>query len=76
VPGPPPETPTPSVSDALDRVARKKRQAEMLQQAKEFRPSSKKPTSVLKKRFWTDVTVREADGRHAPHPSPEHSNTC
>jgi ATP synthase F1 complex assembly factor 2 len=34
----------------------------MLQQAKEFRPSSKKPTSVLKKRFWTDVTVREADG--------------
>lgn len=61
VPGPPPETPTPSASDALDRVARKKRQAEMLQQAKGARTSASKPTSVLKKRFWNDVNVKESD---------------
>lgn len=61
VPGPPPETPTPSPSDALDRVARKRRQAEMLQQAKQLKPSASKPTSALKKRFWTDVTVKESD---------------
>jgi hypothetical protein len=64
VPGPPPETPTPSASDALDRVARKRRQADMLQQAKEVRTSAAKPTSVLKKRFWTDVNVQEGDGMH------------
>lgn len=61
VPGPPPETPTPSASDALDRVARKKRQAEMLQQAKGARSSAAKPASALKKRFWNDVSVRETD---------------
>lgn len=60
VPGPPPETPTPSASDALDRVARKRRQAEMLQQAKDVRASAK-PASALKKRFWTDVVVRDSD---------------
>ncbi|KAF2630579.1 hypothetical protein BU25DRAFT_429042 [Macroventuria anomochaeta] len=47
VPGLPPETPTPSASDALDRVARKQRAA--------------KPISVLKRRFWNDVNVKESD---------------
>ena len=63
VPGPPPETPTPapSASDALERVARKKRQAEMLQQAKGARASAAKPASPLKKRFWNDVNVRESE---------------
>ncbi|OSS48917.1 hypothetical protein B5807_07076 [Epicoccum nigrum] len=61
VPGPPPETPTPAASDALERVARKKRQAEMLQQAKGVRASAAKPTSILKKRFWNDVNVRESE---------------
>ncbi|KAJ4333957.1 hypothetical protein N0V87_007216 [Didymella glomerata] len=61
VPGPPPETPTPSASDALDRVARKRRQAEMLQQAKGARKEAAKPTSALKKRFWNDVSVKETE---------------
>lgn len=34
----------------------------MLQQAKEVRTSSSKPTSVLKKRFWTDVNVKPGNG--------------
>ncbi|UPX16401.1 uncharacterized protein EKO05_0006804 [Ascochyta rabiei] len=62
VPGPPPETPTPAASDPLDRVARKRRQAEMLQQAKHVRTNASKPTSPLKKRFWTDVSVIDGGG--------------
>ncbi|KAF1952230.1 ATP12-domain-containing protein [Byssothecium circinans] len=59
VPGPPPATPTPSASDALDRVARKRRQAEMLQQAREVRTSPSRPKTGLQKRFWKHVTVKE-----------------
>ncbi|KAL1598761.1 hypothetical protein SLS60_007903 [Paraconiothyrium brasiliense] len=62
VPGPPPETPTPSPTDALDRVARKRKQAGLLQQAKDIRAAPSKPGSALAKRFWKDVTVKEADG--------------
>ncbi|KAJ4336642.1 hypothetical protein N0V95_008560, partial [Ascochyta clinopodiicola] len=51
-----------AATDALDRVARKRRQAEMLQQAKDVRTTASKPTSPLKKRFWTDVTVKEGGG--------------
>lgn len=67
VPGPPPETPTPAASDALERVARKRRQADMLQQAKEVRTDAKKPTSALKKRFWTHVSVKDDAGMHDNH---------
>lgn len=62
VPGPPPETPTPAASDPLERVARKRKQAELLAQAKEVRSAPSKPKSVLQKRFWKDVTVKETDG--------------
>lgn len=65
VPGPPPGTPTAHPSDALERVARKKRQAEMLKQASDVRATSapsNKPKAMLKKRFWKDVIVKEADG--------------
>jgi ATP synthase F1 complex assembly factor 2 len=62
VPGPPPETPTPSASDALHRVARKRKQAELLKQAKDVRAAPNKPNSALAKRFWKSVTVKETDG--------------
>ncbi|KAH6644717.1 F1-ATP synthase assembly protein [Boeremia exigua] len=62
VPGPPPESPTSAASDARERVARKQRQAEMIQQARSNRASAAKPASALKKRFWTDVTVKETNG--------------
>jgi|TARA_R110002003_G_scaffold1035_10_gene22121 ATP synthase F1 complex assembly factor 2 len=67
VPGPPPATPTPHPSDAAERVARKRRQAELVKQAQDVRTSSvpsSKPKAMLKKRFWKDVIVKETDGRH------------
>jgi hypothetical protein len=65
VPGPPPGKPAPHPSDPLERVARKKRQAELVKQAQEVRSESapsNKPKSLLKKRFWKDVIVKETDG--------------
>ncbi|KAH8908048.1 ATP12-domain-containing protein [Coniochaeta sp. PMI_546] len=64
--GPPPEPPTPTTSASDPRVARRKRQAEMLKQAKELRSAanksaSGKPSSPLKKRFWTHVHVQQTD---------------
>ncbi|KAF2715581.1 ATP12-domain-containing protein, partial [Pleomassaria siparia CBS 279.74] len=60
IPGPPPDAPTPQ-SEAIDRVNRKRKQAELLRQAREVRSSpSTKPNSILRKRFWKDVTVKEA----------------
>ncbi|KAF1829484.1 F1-ATP synthase assembly protein [Decorospora gaudefroyi] len=63
VPGPPPGAPTPS--DASERVARKRKQADMMKQAREMREvyaPSNKPKSMLAKRFWKNVNVKEADG--------------
>jgi len=65
VPGPPPATPTPHPSDPLERVARKKRQAEMVKKAQEVRTESvpsNKPKALLRKRFWKDSIVKETDG--------------
>ncbi|KXX72820.1 Protein atp12, mitochondrial [Madurella mycetomatis] len=63
--GPPPEPPQPSAEYAADeRIARRKRQAEILRLAGDIRKQgggSGKSTG-LKKRFWRDVTVREVDG--------------
>ncbi|KAK5656210.1 hypothetical protein OQA88_4971 [Cercophora sp. LCS_1] len=67
--GPPPEPPTPApeYSDATARIARRRRQAKLLKQAKEVRTaaaakaSSTEPTG-LKRRFWKDVSVEEVDG--------------
>ncbi|KAF2277255.1 F1-ATP synthase assembly protein [Westerdykella ornata] len=58
VPGPPPKAPT---SEAFERVARKRRQAELLQQARELRASPARPKTALQKRFWRDVSVHESD---------------
>jgi hypothetical protein len=62
VPGPPPEPPTPAASDPLDRVARKRKQAELLKQAREVRSSPSRPKTLLQKRFWQHVYVQETDG--------------
>jgi len=76
--GPPPDPPTPApeYSDASVRIARRRRQAELLSRAKDIRASAKgaggnaaakqggekeKPTG-LRKRFWKDVGVKEVDG--------------
>lgn len=67
VPGPPPATPAAYPSDASERVARKRRQADLMKQAQEIRSTytpTTKPKHMLKKRFWTDVIVKEADGGH------------
>ncbi|KAF2683876.1 F1-ATP synthase assembly protein [Lentithecium fluviatile CBS 122367] len=61
VPGPPPETPTPAPSDALYRVARKRKQAELLKQAREVRTTSSEKKTLLQKRFWKDVSVKRTD---------------
>ncbi|CAG7554984.1 unnamed protein product [Fusarium equiseti] len=60
--GPPPEPPV-QPQDVHQRVARRRRQAEMLKNAKELRSaSSGKGGGGLKKRFWKDVSVKEVDG--------------
>lgn len=69
--GPPPEPPTPTPSASDPRVARRKRQAEMIKRAKDLRAearnksSNNKPssstTSPLKKRFWEHVHIQPVD---------------
>lgn len=61
--GPPPEPPIQPAENVHQRVARRRRQAEMLKNAKELRnASSGKGGGGLKKRFWKDVSVKEVDG--------------
>jgi ATP synthase F1 complex assembly factor 2 len=68
--GPPPEPPTPTAPKDLDpRIARRRRQADLLKQAKDIRNqksyTSGTKTSPLKKRFWEHVSVVEApDSKH------------
>lgn len=56
--------PAPEPSDAAQRIARRKKQAELLQQAKGLKPDGK--TKALKKRFWFAATVNEVDGLYHP----------
>ncbi|KAI8932605.1 hypothetical protein NX059_010106 [Plenodomus lindquistii] len=65
VPGKPPASPTPEPSEAMARVARKRKQADMMKQAREMRDvysPANKPKNMLAKRFWKDVHVKEGDG--------------
>ncbi|KAF2843782.1 F1-ATP synthase assembly protein [Patellaria atrata CBS 101060] len=65
IPGPPPPPPVPTPTSAEQRVARKRKQAELLQRGKALRADPSKPSSALQKRFWKEVTVKEAeDGLH------------
>lgn len=59
VPGPPPQPPQ-NLNE--EKVARKRKQMEMLQQGKELKVDPKKPATALKKRFWKDVTVKDTPG--------------
>ncbi len=62
-PGPPPKPPVPDASFAEDRVARKKRQAELVKLGQTLRASTTaKPALPLQKRFWKHVTVHETPG--------------
>lgn len=61
--GPPPEPPvTAAVHSAQERVARRRKHAEMLKTAKELRSSKSNSGPSLKSRFWKHVGVKEVDG--------------
>lgn len=75
--GPPPEPPVPAKDHVDSRVARRRRQAEMLRQAKDLRAAAstaagaKKSgdrSGLLKKRFWQHVYVKEVDGTSLSSP--------
>lgn len=76
--GPPPEPPQPSAEFASEirdeRLARRKRQAEMLKRAGDIKAMRQenqenkglsKPTT-MKRRFWKSVDVKEVDGMPSP----------
>ena len=62
--GPPPEPPQPTIDyyGPEHRIARRKRQAELLRQATGLSPSSSYRGKTVRKRFWKDVHVREVNG--------------
>ncbi|KAJ6444063.1 ATP12 ATPase family protein [Purpureocillium lavendulum] len=60
--GPPPEPPTPEARNINERVARRKKQAEMLKAAKVIRNSKDGKQTTLRKRFWKEASVQEVDG--------------
>lgn len=69
--GPPPDPPVPTeITPASLRLARRKKQAQMLLHAKDIRaaaasaktPGSNTAPSGLRKRFWKNVTVQPVDG--------------
>jgi ATP synthase F1 complex assembly factor 2 len=61
VPGPPPGPPQQHPTEAQDRQNRKRQQAEAFLQGVNSRPSPGKPVSILRKRFWKNVSVKETD---------------
>src|SRR5690349_12217747 len=62
--GPPPEPPIPEARNATERLVRRKKQAEMLKNAKEIRSAKGGKGYSLKKRFWKHVSVEEVDGTY------------
>ena len=68
--GPPPSAPTPAASHYGDRIGRRRKQAELLQRAKEARASqtsregssTQKKAIPLKRRFWDRVYVKSIKG--------------
>lgn len=57
--GPPPQPPETAATSPQDRVARKRQKAEALIQAQTAKPNPSKPSTVLQKRFWKNVHVKE-----------------
>lgn len=68
--GPPPEPPQPAPEHPYAKIERRRKQAELLKQAKEIRntTSTSKGAKLLKKRFWDKVYVKEVDGGFNPPP--------
>ncbi|KAK8190605.1 ATP12 chaperone protein [Phyllosticta capitalensis] len=60
-PGPPPGPPKPAASTPQERVARKLQQAELVKKGQELKA---KPSSALKKRFWSNVHVKQTPDGH------------
>ncbi|OAQ68641.1 ATP12 ATPase family protein [Pochonia chlamydosporia 170] len=60
--GPPPEPPTPAVRNMNERIERRRKQAELLKQAKVIRNAKDGKSTTLRKRFWKEVSVQEVDG--------------
>jgi len=76
--GPPPAPPAPAEDPVDSRVARRRRQAEMLKQAKQIRAAANTAagakkggdqTGLLRKRFWQHAHVKEVNGASCPRPS-------
>ncbi|KAK5166712.1 ATP synthase mitochondrial F1 complex assembly factor 2 [Saxophila tyrrhenica] len=67
VPGPPPQAPQAAAAYPQDRVARKRQQAEALRQNRELKTNPSKPGSTLRKRFWKDVHVKDAEDGYEIH---------
>lgn len=62
--GQPPNPPTVSAEQPEDRLARKRRQAELLLQGQKAKVDTAKPKTLLQKRFWKDVVVKNSDGMY------------
>ncbi|KAI5367649.1 putative ATP12, ATP synthase F1-assembly protein [Septoria linicola] len=60
VPGPPPSAPEVSPTHPESRLARKRQQAALLKQGENIKPNPAKPALSLQKRFWKNVSVKEA----------------
>ncbi|KAL2757752.1 hypothetical protein ACRALDRAFT_1061063 [Sodiomyces alcalophilus JCM 7366] len=76
--GPPPAPPQPAAEFAKDagprnaddvaaRIARRRKQAEILKAAREIRSSAAAKSGGVKRRFWKDVSVQEVDGALQVH---------
>ncbi|KAH9895391.1 hypothetical protein F4778DRAFT_746585 [Xylariomycetidae sp. FL2044] len=75
--GPPPAPPTPEPDSASSRIARRRKQAALLEKAQAIRAQQAQPKAgssrgdkgapPLRKRFWQDVHVREVDGALEVH---------
>jgi hypothetical protein len=70
--GPPPTAPIPSAEHVDSRVARRRKQAELLKKGQDLRAvaSGKGGGTSKMKRFWKDVHVKKVDGRNLPLFSP------
>ncbi len=70
--GPPPTAPVPSAEHVDSRVARRRKQAELLQKGQDLRAvaAGTGGGSAKHKRFWKDVHVKHTDGKNfAPGPN-------
>lgn len=65
-PGPP--IPEPAAINKEDRIARKKKQAELLRRGQDLKGlGTGKGGSAATKRFWKDVNIKNVDGRSHLH---------